>query len=363
MLKTFVKNLTAAIFLFAFFSVALVLQTQGAVTEDSRSSQGGYNNNLPVSSISWSHTLGIGSSRAVYVTVAATSVFTCPVPDPLCTPLPLPPGVSLRIQSATFNGVAMTNLGEAVVSTETSVAIFRLTAAEGLPSAPGAYNVTVNLTPGASAYAEGNSLSFFGVNQMTPNGTVFAASGNSDMPGVTVTGIAAGDTVLDILGSTPNGGSFADRSGQKVCSNVDDETTCTRGRRFFNDAFDIGASGTLENPLVASLVAGWEMTRVANWVMQATVIKAALTTAASVTVSGRVLTGKNRGVAGAVVYLTDSNGETRSARTNTFGFYRFDNVAAGQTATLEVRSKRFSFPPQAINVNADLSELNFIAQP
>jgi len=59
--------------------------------------------------------------------------------------------------------------------------------------------------------------------------------------------------------------------------------------------------------------------------------------------------------------LTDAFGNTRTARTSTFGYYRFDEVEAGQTYIFNVRSKRYQFAPQVVTVTEDLTELNFIA--
>ena len=86
------------------------------------------------------------------------------------------------------------------------------------------------------------------------------------------------------------------------------------------------------------------------------------TTAASVSVSGKVLTDGGRGLTGAIVTLTDSQGATRTAGTTTFGYYHFDEVAAGQTYIVSIRSRRFSFAPQVINVTEDVHDLNFAAQ-
>lgn len=84
-------------------------------------------------------------------------------------------------------------------------------------------------------------------------------------------------------------------------------------------------------------------------------------TAASVSVSGRVLTGANRGLMNAVVYLTDATGETRAARTNPFGYYRFADIAAGQTVILTVVSKRYQFAPQVLSVTEQISDFDFAA--
>jgi hypothetical protein len=82
--------------------------------------------------------------------------------------------------------------------------------------------------------------------------------------------------------------------------------------------------------------------------------------AASVTVSGRVFSAKGRGVARAIVSATDQNGETRIAVTNSFGYYRFYNVAAGEIYVFTVSSKSYRFAPRIVNVAEDLAELNFM---
>lgn len=84
-------------------------------------------------------------------------------------------------------------------------------------------------------------------------------------------------------------------------------------------------------------------------------------TTAAVSIGGRVLTNTNRGLANAVVYLTDSDGETRTARTNPFGYYRFSDIAAGQTVVVTVISKRYQFAPQVLSVTEAIEDLNFAA--
>ena len=81
-------------------------------------------------------------------------------------------------------------------------------------------------------------------------------------------------------------------------------------------------------------------------------------TAASVSVSGRVLV-NDRGLRNAFVTLTDQNGNTRTVRSSSFGYYRFDEVEVGQTYIVSVRSKRYQFAPQVVSVSEELSELNF----
>ncbi len=82
-------------------------------------------------------------------------------------------------------------------------------------------------------------------------------------------------------------------------------------------------------------------------------------TAAAVEVSGRVVTQAGRGVSGATVQMTDQNGNARTARTSSLGYYRFDDVEAGQTLIFQVRSKLYQFAPQVVSVTDNIAELDF----
>jgi len=85
-------------------------------------------------------------------------------------------------------------------------------------------------------------------------------------------------------------------------------------------------------------------------------------TAASVTVGGRVVALRERGVNQAVVSLTNQSGNTRMVRTNSSGYYRFDKVTAGETYLISASSKRYSFAAKVVNVTEELLELDFTAQ-
>jgi len=84
-------------------------------------------------------------------------------------------------------------------------------------------------------------------------------------------------------------------------------------------------------------------------------------TAASVTIGGRVSSGK-RGLASATVYLTDQNGSTRTARTNPFGYYRFEDIEVGQTLIVNVFHKRYQFTPQVVTLYEAVENLDFTVQ-
>jgi hypothetical protein len=85
-------------------------------------------------------------------------------------------------------------------------------------------------------------------------------------------------------------------------------------------------------------------------------------TAASVNISGRVADSSGRCVSGVTIYLMDANGDTRTARSNSFGFYRFAEVQVGATYIISPQHKRYDFTPQVLNVIEELNDLNFVAQ-
>jgi len=84
-------------------------------------------------------------------------------------------------------------------------------------------------------------------------------------------------------------------------------------------------------------------------------------TAAGVSVSGRVLTNDGRGLPQAIVQITLQNGNTRIARTNSFGYYQFEDIEVGQTLIITVNSKRYQFTPQVISINDSITNLDFTA--
>jgi hypothetical protein len=86
-------------------------------------------------------------------------------------------------------------------------------------------------------------------------------------------------------------------------------------------------------------------------------------TAAAVPVGGRVLTADGFGIPQARVTLTDSWGNERQAVTNSFGYYRFDNVAAGATYIFSVRHKSWGTMAltEVRNIQEESDNLDFIA--
>ncbi|MBS1793094.1 MAG: SBBP repeat-containing protein [Acidobacteria bacterium] len=92
-------------------------------------------------------------------------------------------------------------------------------------------------------------------------------------------------------------------------------------------------------------------------------IAALAPTAAAVSVGGRVADAGGRGLGSATVVLTAADGTSRSARTNSFGYYRFDYVAAGQTVTAAARLKGYRFEPRVVTVTDELTDVDLTAAP
>jgi Carboxypeptidase regulatory-like domain len=86
-------------------------------------------------------------------------------------------------------------------------------------------------------------------------------------------------------------------------------------------------------------------------------------TAASVTVSGRVQTRNGRAISSAIVTISDMFGTRRLAITNTFGYFRFVDIDAGESYLVQVTARAYTFEPRLVSVEQDLVGLTFTAGP
>lgn len=87
------------------------------------------------------------------------------------------------------------------------------------------------------------------------------------------------------------------------------------------------------------------------------------TTAATVSVGGRVTDANGRGISIVLVRMTDSAGVVHTIYTNKFGYYDFADVEVGQTLIFNARAKRYSFtaPTQVVSLNEELTTVDFTA--
>jgi hypothetical protein len=96
--------------------------------------------------------------------------------------------------------------------------------------------------------------------------------------------------------------------------------------------------------------------RIDNFQVQAS---PAATTAANVSVSGRVTTASGVGIRNARVTLTDQGGVARSALTNSMGYYSFDQLASGQSYVASVTAKGYAFDQRLVEVFDSMSDVDF----
>lgn len=86
-------------------------------------------------------------------------------------------------------------------------------------------------------------------------------------------------------------------------------------------------------------------------------------TAANVSVGGRVMDSNGAGISRTRVLITNQNGEIRAATTNSFGYYRFNEVQSGETYVVSAHHKEYLFNPQVITVTEDIRNADFTAEP
>lgn len=85
-------------------------------------------------------------------------------------------------------------------------------------------------------------------------------------------------------------------------------------------------------------------------------------TAATVSLSGRVFSGKGAGIIRRVrIVLTDDAGLERTTQTNGFGYYRFDDLEIGKFYIVRAESLNFVFTPESYGfvLMEDRDEVNF----
>lgn len=80
-------------------------------------------------------------------------------------------------------------------------------------------------------------------------------------------------------------------------------------------------------------------------------------------IAGRVLTPFGTGIPNARVTLTDTTGRSRTIISNSFGAYRFGNLQDGETYTIRVDAKNYTFTLLAISVTRQSTNHDIIAGP
>ena len=86
-------------------------------------------------------------------------------------------------------------------------------------------------------------------------------------------------------------------------------------------------------------------------------------TAALVSVGGRITTADGSGISNVRVTMTGADGITRTVISNSFGYFRFADAAAGETYIFSAFSRRFQFgePTVVRTILDDTDDINFVA--
>ncbi|MEQ1763446.1 MAG: S8 family serine peptidase, partial [Pyrinomonadaceae bacterium] len=87
-----------------------------------------------------------------------------------------------------------------------------------------------------------------------------------------------------------------------------------------------------------------------------------VSTAAGVSVSGRVLTREGRGIRGAFVTLSDGEAKTYRGSTNTFGYFRIDDIPAGTGVILTASARGYTFASRFVDLSDNVSDLIILAE-
>ncbi|HQU85595.1 MAG TPA: hypothetical protein PKY59_20845 [Pyrinomonadaceae bacterium] len=84
-----------------------------------------------------------------------------------------------------------------------------------------------------------------------------------------------------------------------------------------------------------------------------------VTTSAEAVISGKVMGVNNKGEKGAMVIITDRDGNHFSVKTNSFGNYRVDGIYVGETYIIQAYTRSNTYMPKIVTISSDLDELNF----
>jgi hypothetical protein len=203
----------------------------------------------------------------------------------------------------------------------------------------------------------GNSI--VAQNVAAPSPDIFISSGSIVSAGGNLIGSTNGfpagtfNQTNDQTGVDPLLGALQDNGGNVTTHSL------LPGSPAINTGINSNAVDPFDNSPLLFDARGTGFSRISGGVVDKGAFESLAPTAATVTVSGRVISGK-RGVALATVYLTDQNGVTRTSTTDSVGYYSFENVQAGETYVFNVLSKGYTFTPQVINVVDQMDELNFV---
>lgn len=244
--------------------------------------------------------------------------------------------------------LTFTNITTAPISTPT-------TTGTNVNVAP---TTNVNLNFGSVSTAGETTVSVVPTEQQQPLPSSFALSSGALVYQITTSAVFSGNVTVSL--NVPNVGSAA------ACSQL-------RILRYINNVWDSSNNGTPQyNAQTQTCTVSQTVENLSSFAdsqffapTAANVFAVALIlapTAANVTIGGRAITESGRGIRNVVITMTDSTGAARTATTTSFGYYRFDDVAPGETYILTAKGRRVAFnqPSRVLNVGEDMHDADFI---
>jgi len=264
-----------AFYALAFF-LLLTISTSAAVSVDNSSTDRD-SSLLGLSSMTWTHTVGGGTEKALYVGVSSATT-TLPV-----SALPS----LLSVDFVTYNGIQMTRVGSVQspgltnlgLVSKSYVDVYRL-----INPPSGTHNVVVTFTTlGAIPpnlfvnQAVGGAVSYNGVDQITPNGNFASNSGTGTAPSVVVNGGTTQDLIMDVLTSSPNAEDFTAGAGQTLRWQGNFPAV------LLDPTFDLGAGSTKTG--AASVTTNWTLEDGNGWALGGLAVRAASNPPSVITVN------------------------------------------------------------------------------
>ena len=200
-----------------------------------------YKTGIGVTSLSWTHVIGLGNNRRVDVTLAWKTAGVVPTDIVI-----------------TFGGAAMTLLDSNVGADQGVYAWYLFNP----PLGP----ATVSISWSGSVEAVGGAISYFNADQSTP-GAAAKANGTSKDPSVVVTSATVDDLVMDVLSIE-----YVNTDGDYLLVGAG-QTERYSDNSSFDLAAIIGAGST--EPGAASVTMSWQDYSTRDWYIMAWPIKGA----------------------------------------------------------------------------------------
>ena len=206
-----------------------------------------------LNSLTFSHTIGAaGTNRLLIVGVSIRN-----------------PDAGDTVNTVSYGGTGLTRVGFIANANRSRIEIWRLVAPP-----TGGNNLIVTLTGANTAAFVVGTVSFTGVSQTAPLGTFFSATGNSNAPNVTVTGVNEGEVVIDVVGKQNNSETLVVNPSQSQRWN---RMTTTAGG---NNTKENGAGSTESAPDGGgNVLMSWSLANTRQWALGAVAIKPASPTA------------------------------------------------------------------------------------